>query len=200
METTSLRMLAEENSRLRLLVGQLAPSAIAWLRRMRPEPGSEAWLLLEALRNGEAVPPPAASLLPTLMSELSEEYWCAGWLIGCEYELWARVVQYRRTGNCSPWGLGRSAEFTGAIAALSELSESTGSWAVWGESAPEVVPIDTWKSGMWANAPEHCVVLAQSPPSCGEPGPVESSARGWPILTSFHLDIGHDGPPSFETA
>jgi hypothetical protein len=37
-----------------------------------------------------------ASLLRKLMSGISEDYWCAGWLSGLEYTLWDAVTGKRK--------------------------------------------------------------------------------------------------------
>ena len=42
-----------------------------------------------------------AGLLERLMSAISEEYWCAGWMHNLEYTLWD-VITGRRAGICSP--------------------------------------------------------------------------------------------------
>lgn len=42
-----------------------------------------------------------ADLLRRLMSEISEEYWCAGWLIDLERVLWDAVTG-KRVNICSP--------------------------------------------------------------------------------------------------
>jgi hypothetical protein len=41
-----------------------------------------------------------ASLLRKLMSGISEEYWCAGWLAGLEYTLW-NAITGKRKNVCS---------------------------------------------------------------------------------------------------
>ena len=61
-----------------------------------------------------------ADLLRKLMSEISEEYWCAGWLGGLEHVLWD-VVTGKRTDICTPE----------EIEQLKYLSEKCGGWIVW---------------------------------------------------------------------
>ena len=76
-----------------------------------------------------------ASLLRMLMSEISERYWCAGWLGGLEYILWD-VVTGKRKGICSP----------DEIDQLKYLSEKSGGWIIWDEQATSerFVPTVEW--------------------------------------------------------
>ena len=76
-----------------------------------------------------------AGLLRMLMSEISEERWCAGWLVGLEYILWEAVTG-KRKDVCS-------AE---AIEQLKYLSEKSGGWIVWDEQAldEKFVPMAEW--------------------------------------------------------
>lgn len=84
----------------------------------------------------------AAAQLACEMSELSEEYWCAGWLSGCEFELW-RMVQDFTVRN---WGMGAVAD--DQIDSLRALSEKCGGWVAWfGEgkdSGERFVPMAGW--------------------------------------------------------
>lgn len=76
-----------------------------------------------------------AGLLEKLMSAISEEYWCAGWMHGLEYTLWD-VVTGRRTGVCRPE----------EIEQLKYLSEKCGGWIFWDEQSKseKFVPMQDW--------------------------------------------------------
>jgi len=47
---------------------------------------------------------PQARLLARLMSDISEDHFCAGWLIGCEYALWADLTGQEFAGERA-WGI-----------------------------------------------------------------------------------------------
>ena len=65
-----------------------------------------------------------AALLGRLMSDLSQDYWCAGWLIDIEFELWEGLA-------------GGSTSITPSeIAQLLYLSERCGGWIVFDNQRP----------------------------------------------------------------
>lgn len=76
-----------------------------------------------------------AGLLINVMSAISEERWCAGWMQSLEYVLWDAVTG-RREGICSPE----------EIEQLKYLSEKCGGWIVWDEQAKgeRFVPMQDW--------------------------------------------------------
>lgn len=76
-----------------------------------------------------------ADLLVKLMSGISEESWCAGWLHNLEYILWD-AVRGRRQGICSPE----------EIEQLKYLSEKCRGWIIWDEQAKgeRFLPIQDW--------------------------------------------------------
>jgi hypothetical protein len=76
-----------------------------------------------------------AGLLINVMSAISEERWCAGWMQNLEYVLWDAVIG-RREDNCSPE----------EIEQLKYLSERCGGWIVWDEQAKgeRFVPMQDW--------------------------------------------------------
>ena len=76
-----------------------------------------------------------ADLLRKLMSGMSEECWCAGWLSGLEYILWDAVTG-KRKNICGPE----------EIEQLKYLSEKCGGWIVWDEQATDerFVPMEQW--------------------------------------------------------
>ena len=76
-----------------------------------------------------------AGLLRKLMSEISEEHWCAGWLGSLEYILWDAVTG-KRKDVCS----------LEEIEQLKYLSEKCGGWIIWDEQVigEKFVPMEEW--------------------------------------------------------
>jgi hypothetical protein len=70
---------------------------------------------------------PQARLLARLMSDLSEDYFCAGWLGGCEYALWADLTGAQVRGQ-KGWAI--SAEEKEELRVAHELA---GGWIVWSD-------------------------------------------------------------------
>lgn len=62
--------------------------------------------------------------LRQLISDLSNEHWCASWLDGCEFELWHFVVN-----GPGRWGLLDITQ--GQIEELRRLSDEVGGWFTW---------------------------------------------------------------------
>lgn len=91
----------------------------AHLEATRPERDAEQARRDEALAKSNDRN--AALLLQSLMSGISEEYYCAGWLIGLEEILWSMVVGSRRE-----FGMGKVTE--DEVAQLKQLSEQAGGW------------------------------------------------------------------------
>ena len=76
--------------------------------------------------------------LADLMSEISEDQWCAGWLDGAEYSLWSMV-----DGGETDWGFGKVDP--SSVALLRRLSESCGGWIVWTDDRCERwIPMSEW--------------------------------------------------------
>ncbi len=76
-----------------------------------------------------------AGLLRKVMSGISEEYWCAGWMHNLEYMLWDAVIG-KREGICSPE----------EIEQLKYLSGKCSGWIIWDEEAKDerFVPMQDW--------------------------------------------------------
>lgn len=72
------------------------------------------------------------------MSDISETYWCAGWLHGLEYTLWDAVIGLPH----NPLGKDIS---TRRIERLGKVAAIIGEWIVYGENGPEPVALDAWK-------------------------------------------------------
>ena len=102
----------------------------------------------------------AQRALLVYMRHLSEENWCAGWLIGLECMLWDWVL--RRRSGAAPLS-----EFEQAnaldIEVLSWLAEQAGGWWRWDEAStgPRFVTRDEWTE-IFRNRPE---------PEIGYPSP-----------------------------
>lgn len=79
-----------------------------------------------------------AELLRELMSDISEEYYCAGWLIGLEFSLWAMLQ-----GGPRDFGMGVVKD--SEIADLKRLHEKAGGWWHYKEQCL-FVPTDEWVS------------------------------------------------------
>jgi hypothetical protein len=82
----------------------------------------------------------AAVLLRTLMSDISEEYWCAGWLSGLEFTLW----QLLNGGQREIGMFGRDVS-EDQVADLKRLSEQAGGWWYYNDKDGETfIPIKDW--------------------------------------------------------
>jgi hypothetical protein len=87
--------------------------------------------------------------LAMLMSDISEDCWCAGWMAGNEYEIWNAI----QPGADRSYGmLSISAD---DAEKLIKLAEKVGAWPVWDSSVPDEesidglylkwVPLDEWR-------------------------------------------------------
>ena len=72
---------------------------------------------------------PAARLLARVMSDLSEEHFCAGWLTGCEYSLWASLTGHEIAGMTG-WKITEDEK-----AELRLAQEVAGGWVIWSKDA-----------------------------------------------------------------
>lgn len=74
-------------------------------------------------------------VLYIIMSDLSEEYWAAGWMSGTEYDLW-RVLN----GETVPgWPL-----TPGEVERLRVIRDAAQCWIVY-EDGPKAVPLPEWR-------------------------------------------------------
>lgn len=71
--------------------------------------------------------PDAAERLRSLMSDLSEDCWCAGWLSDCEHSLWGFVTE-----GPGRWGMGAVDQL--AVDELRCLSDKAGGWWTWSDA------------------------------------------------------------------
>jgi hypothetical protein len=82
----------------------------------------------------------SADLLQRLMSDISEEYYCAGWLTGLEFELWAMVQGGKRA-------FGMSEVTESEVAQLKQLSEQCGGWWYFNDEDGETfITLEDWKA------------------------------------------------------
>ena len=86
---------------------------------------------------------PKAQELAEYMSELSEQAYCAGWMIDLEFELWQAVVD-------GPRKYGRLLITDEHIGELRRLSEAARGWIVFDDNAATVqlwifLPMKQWK-------------------------------------------------------
>lgn len=82
----------------------------------------------------------AAMLLLDIMSDISEEYYCAGWLVDLEYMLWHAVETEERS-----FGFGEIPNHQ--IEAMKEYASACGAWWVFSEEFKGniLVPLDEWR-------------------------------------------------------
>lgn len=80
----------------------------------------------------------AAQMLCDLMSDISERYWCAGWLNGLEYRLWEALKNQDMTDECfSLKGY--------EVVELRRLHEKCGGWWVYdNEIGEKFVTTEEW--------------------------------------------------------
>lgn len=74
-----------------------------------------------------AINTPAARLLYRVMTDISEDYWCAGWLADCEYALWANVTGEDVAG-VKAWRISES-----EVEELRLAHEVANGWIVWSD-------------------------------------------------------------------
>lgn len=84
----------------------------------------------------------AAYGLFALMTGISEELWCAGWVTGLERSLWLMVVE----AEGGKFGMGDLTPRQ--VQLLRLLAEESGVWWTWPKDAdsPECVPLDEWRA------------------------------------------------------
>lgn len=80
---------------------------------------------------------PRSDALEALMSDISEDCYCAGWMTGTETTLYGIVFQ----GSDRHWGMGRVDPDD--IVELRRLAEADGVWVKWPDESswPVVVPL-----------------------------------------------------------
>lgn len=75
-----------------------------------------------------------------LMSDISEEHWCAGWVNGLEFDLWKRI----KSDDPLPYGL-RQID-PELLKKLRELSEEIGGWIYTDDSnVAHFIAMEEWE-------------------------------------------------------
>lgn len=82
--------------------------------------------------------PGAVRALAMAMSDISEAYYAAGWLMGLEYSLWEMLH-----GGSRKFGMGEVTE--AELAVLRTLHEQCGGWIAWRDNGLDVND-DAWES------------------------------------------------------
>lgn len=90
---------------------------------------------------------PLERALETLMSDLSEYCYCAGWLDTCEHDVWAMLV-----GDRDGWGMCSAEHVRDYLTAIWAVAERAGVWIVWDSDEhgtpvyyKRSVPLDEWR-------------------------------------------------------
>lgn len=84
---------------------------------------------------------PDQAKLAQLMSDISEECWCAGWCTGTEYRLWQAMVDPEDHRH---WGQDIISDE--AIEHLRKLSTAVMGWIVYGDDGEQWMPLAQWMS------------------------------------------------------
>lgn len=80
--------------------------------------------------------------LGELMSAVSEDCYCAGWLDGTEHVVPALCMLVAKTKRPHSWGMGQLD--TGMAAVLLTLADKLGHWVTLGDGATKYEPFDPW--------------------------------------------------------
>lgn len=133
--------------------------------------------------SSEASVSAAWAAIPRIISDISEDFYCAGWLIDAEFEVW-RLMQEGGT-----WGMGAASAIPEDLGALRSIAESTGYWVRWdGNADPSTVPVplDTWREmyATWAEA-RRLRIDAYRANRCGLPVGDEGTCA---------MDVSHSDP------
>jgi hypothetical protein len=92
----------------------------------------ENWKAIQCDTTDEA----ASVGLLALMTGMSEEFWCAGWMMGMEYSLWRVTVG-------QPFGQGIITERQATLLRL--LSEECDGWWMWvDDDGPAFIRTEQW--------------------------------------------------------
>lgn len=90
-------------------------------------------------------------VLADLMSDLSEECWCAGWLHNTEVDVWAMLV-----GDRDSWGMGLAEAYAPELESIKLMAEQLGVWIVWDgdpvKANMRAVPLTEWEATYAATA------------------------------------------------
>ena len=109
------------------------------LQRLEAEAAQPSELPSEPAASSAKSLSPAAIDLRLAMSAISEDCYCAGWLISLEYQLWSAVMNGPVAAGC--WNVTQS-----DIDRLRLLARRCGGWIVWDETQLNEawLPIENW--------------------------------------------------------
>jgi len=74
-----------------------------------------------------------------LMTGISEEFYCAGWMMGLEHSLWGMVE-----GGPRGYGMGTVSERH--VELLRLLAEESDGWWTWANDEPLFIALNVWKA------------------------------------------------------
>jgi hypothetical protein len=115
-------------------------------RMAESEPEREASAARREAALSKALDQDAAALLRMQMSDISEDYYCSGWVYGLEYELWLML-----SGGDRGFGLGELSE--SEVDELRRLSEKAGGWWRWDKEDGKIfVTLEEWQTILIASA------------------------------------------------
>jgi len=80
---------------------------------------------------------PAARLLYRVMSGISEDCWCAGWLVDCEYALWANLTG-KDVAGVRAWNIPEH-----DVEELRLAHNVANGWIVWSEEKRDLIFLST---------------------------------------------------------
>ncbi|MEU6549000.1 hypothetical protein ABZ915_01765 [Streptomyces sp. NPDC046915] len=83
---------------------------------------------------------PGQRALAEVMSEVSELAYRAGWMRGCEFDVWRLLHE---GGN---WGMADAEQLAPLLAEVRAARDRAGCWIVWGDDDPgeQAVPLAEW--------------------------------------------------------
>lgn len=133
------------------------------------------------MTDGPAVPPEWHTI-PKLVSDISEDFYCAGWLVDAEFAVWRMIQQG------GGWGMGAAGDIPETLGALRSLACSTGHWVRWDSDAEpptQPIPLSEWEPlyDEW-NARIKLAQRKYEDGRCAEPCPNNMPCQ---------LDRGHEG-------
>ena len=118
-----------------------------WVARVEAlRPQREAQDKIAELALAKAKDRDIAMALRDKMSNISESYWCAGWLTGLEYSLWyilEHAADPTLSADSQYKNFGMSSLLDDEIASLNSLRQKAGGWWFWSEEAQQEIFITT---------------------------------------------------------
>jgi len=123
------------------------PSGLPTLRNERPQPSPYQGEREHTMTPEERLTPQQRALYEAI-SDVSEARWCAGWLMGIEYQLWAELHD---AGSRQ----GTDERDDAQLETVRTLSDAVGGWIIWADDqthpdlptnewGPRFVPLPEW--------------------------------------------------------